>query len=80
MGVGHPGGSVGRESAYSAGDPGWIPGLGRSPGEGNGYPPSILACRVPWTEEPGGLQSMRVEPLNSRGETCKPAVTRETPR
>ena len=42
--------------------------------------PSILACRVPWTEEPGGLQSMRVEPLNSRGETCKPAVTRETPR
>ena len=29
---------VGRESAYNAGDPGLIPGLGRSSGEGNGYP------------------------------------------
>ena len=36
---------------------GSIPGLGRSPGEGNGYP-SILAWRVPRREEPGGLQSM----------------------
>ena len=33
-----PGGSDGRESACSAGDPGSIPGLGRSPEEGNGYP------------------------------------------
>ena len=31
-----PGGSDGKASAYSAGDPGSIPGLGRSPGEGNG--------------------------------------------
>ena len=31
-----PGGSVGREPARSAGDPGLILGLGRSPGEGNG--------------------------------------------
>ena len=30
--------SVGKESACSAGDPGSIPGLGRSPGEGNGNP------------------------------------------
>ena len=30
--------SVGKESASSAGDPGSIPGLGRSPGEGNGNP------------------------------------------
>ena len=30
--------SVGKESARNAGDPGSIPGLGRSPGEGNGYP------------------------------------------
>ena len=29
---------VGKESAYNAGDPGLIPGLGRSPGEGKGYP------------------------------------------
>ena len=32
------GGSGGKESACNAGDPGLIPGLGRSPGEGNGYP------------------------------------------
>ena len=31
-------GSVGKESAHNAGDLGLIPGLGRSPGEGNGYP------------------------------------------
>ena len=35
---GFPGGSDGKESACSAGDPGSIPGWGRFPGEGNGYP------------------------------------------
>ena len=35
---GFPGGSDGKVSAYNAGDPGSIPGLGRSPGEGNGNP------------------------------------------
>ena len=33
-----PGGSDSRESACNVGDPGSIPGLGRSPGEGNNYP------------------------------------------
>ena len=33
-----PGGSDGKVSACNAGDPGSIPGLGRSPGEGNGNP------------------------------------------
>ena len=46
------------ESAYNAGDLGWIPGSGRFPGEGNGNPPSILAWRIPWIEEPDRLQSM----------------------
>ena len=32
------GGSDGKESACNAEDPGSIPGLGRAPGEGNGYP------------------------------------------
>ena len=32
------GGSAGEESACNAGDPGSIPGLGRSPGEGKGHP------------------------------------------
>ena len=36
--VGFPGGSDGKESACNAGDLGSIPGLGRSPGKGNGYP------------------------------------------
>ena len=31
-----PGGLVSKESSCNAGDLGWIPGLGRSPGEGNG--------------------------------------------
>jgi len=35
---GFPCSSVGKEFACSAGDPGWIPGLGRVPGEGNGNP------------------------------------------
>ena len=46
---GLPRGLSGKESACSAGDPGSIPGLERSPGQGNGNP---------WTEEPGGPQSM----------------------
>ena len=37
---------------------GSIPGSGRSPAVGNGTPASILAWKIPWTEEPGGLQSM----------------------
>ena len=36
--LGFPGGSAGKESACNAEDPGSIPGLGRSPGEGKGYP------------------------------------------
>ena len=36
--LGFPGGSAGKESACNAGDLGWFPGLGISPGEGKGYP------------------------------------------
>ena len=36
--LGFPSGSTGKESACNAGDLGSIPGLGRSPGEGKGYP------------------------------------------
>ena len=36
--LGFPCGSAGKQSACSAGDLGLIPGLGRSPGEGKGYP------------------------------------------
>ena len=44
----------------NAGDLGLISGLGRSPGEGNGNS-SILAWKIPWTKEPGGLQSMGLQ-------------------
>ena len=36
--MGFPAGSAGKESACNVGDLGSIPGLGRSPGEGKGYP------------------------------------------
>ena len=36
--LGFDGGSDGKMSACNVGDLGWIPGLGRSPGEGNGHP------------------------------------------
>ena len=59
---GFPGSSEGKESACNAGDQGSIPGSGRSPGEGMATHSSILAWRIPWTEEPGGLQSMSEVP------------------
>ena len=42
----------------NAGDTGWIPGTGRSLEKRMATRSSILAWRIPWTEEPGGLQSM----------------------
>ena len=53
-----PGGSEVKASACNVGDLGLIPGLGRSHGEGNGNPFQYSAWRIPWMEEPGGLQSM----------------------
>ena len=49
-----------KESACNAEDPGLVPESRRSPGEGNGFS-SILAWRIPWTEEPGKLQSMGLQ-------------------
>ena len=42
----------------NAGDPCWIPGSGICPGEGKGTPLQYSCWRIPWTEKPGGLQSM----------------------
>ena len=53
------GSSDGKEYACNAGDLGSILGQGRSPGEGSGTHSSLLAWRIPWTEGPGGLQSLR---------------------
>ena len=53
-----PDGSEGKASVCNAGDPGSIPGSGRSPGEGMATHSSTIAWKIPWTEEPGRLQSV----------------------
>ena len=55
---GFPCSSVGKESACSAGDPGLIPGLEDPLEKEMATHSSILAWKILWTEEPGGLQSM----------------------
>ena len=55
---GFPGGSDGKESACNAGDLSLIPGLGRYLEEGMATHSRVLVWRIPWIEEPGGLQSM----------------------
>ena len=58
--AGFPGGSDGKESSCSAGNPGSVPGLGRSPGKGNGNPLqchfilssfSLTFSLIPWRRE-----------------------------
>ena len=56
------GGAVVKKPPANAGDArdsNLIPELGISPGIGNGNQSSIHAWKIPWTEEPGRLQSMR---------------------
>ena len=56
--TGFPGGSDGKASVCNVGDPGSIPGPGRSPGEGNGNPLQYPCLEISMEEKPGGLQSM----------------------
>ena len=64
IGLVFPGGAEAKNppaNAGDSGDVGSIPESGRCPGIGNGIGnnrSSILAWKIPWTEEPGGLQSM----------------------
>ena len=53
-----PGGWDSKESAWDAGDVGSVPGWGRSLEKEMATHSSILAWRISWTEDPGGLQSM----------------------
>ena len=50
----------------NAGDSGSIPGSGRSLEEEMATHSSILAWEIPWTEEPGGLQSMGSQKSRAR--------------
>ena len=58
-------GSDGKESACNAEDLGSIPGLGRSLKESMATHSSILAWRIPWTEDPGKLQSRGLQRINT---------------
>ena len=53
-----PAGSDRKASACNAGDPVSIPGWGRPLEKEMATHSCILAWKIPWTEEPGGLQSM----------------------
>ena len=59
--LGFSGSSGGKESACNVGDPGTLSGLGRPLEKGMATYSSILTLRSPWTEESGGLQSMRLQ-------------------
>ena len=60
--MGFPGSLAGKESACNEGDLSSIPGLGRSHGGRHSNPiPVFLPGESPWTEEPGRLQSMRLQ-------------------
>ena len=56
--IGAAGGTVVKNLPANAGDVGSIPWLGKSPGEGHATHSGILAWKIPWTEDPGGLQIM----------------------
>ena len=55
--MGFPGGSDSKESTCNVGDLDSIPGLGRSPGKGNGYPLQYSGLENSMDLEAGGLQS-----------------------
>ena len=57
--MGFPCGSAGKESACNVGDLGLIPGLGRSPREGKGYPLQYSGLENSMDGQPMGLQRVR---------------------
>ena len=74
---GFPGGASGKGSTNEGDtrDEGSISGSGRSPGEGNDTPSSILAWKIPQTDGPGGLQ-----PMGSQSQTQVSAHTQSEMR
>ena len=59
--MGFPGDSDGKEFAFNMGDLGSIPGLGWSPGEGNGYPLQYSCLENSMDRGAGGLQSIGLQ-------------------
>ena len=78
-----PGGSVVKNPPASAGDEGSVPVMGRSPGEEMAAHSTILAWEIPWTVEPGDLQSMgsqKITQLASKQQQrvlCQKAIVHE---
>ena len=62
---GFPGGSIVKNLPENAGDMGLIPGSGRTPEKEMAIHSTILAWEIPWTEEPGVLQSWGCKELDT---------------
>ena len=75
-----PGGSDGKASVYNAGDLGSIPGSGRSLEKEMATHSSILAWRIPWKEEPGGLPSTRLQRVGHDWATSLSLLVRKSSR
>ena len=78
--MGFPGSSASKESACNAGDPSLIPGLGRSPGEGIGYPLQYSwASLVPQlVKNPPAMQETWVQSLGWEDPLEKGKATRSS--
>ena len=59
--MGFPSASDSKGSACNTGDTGSVSGWEDSPGEGSGNPLQYSCLGIPWTEDPGGLQSTGLE-------------------
>ena len=62
---GFPGGSDGKRVCLRYRRPEFNLWVGKILGEGTDNPSGILAWRIPWTEEPGGLQSVGLQRVNA---------------
>ena len=72
--MGFPGSSDGKVSAYHAGDPVRLLGREDSLEKEMATDSSIHAWKIPWTEEPGGLQSMGSQRVGHNSFTFKPGI------
>ena len=59
--MGFPGRSVVKNLTVNGGDVGLMHGSGRFPWKGNSNPLQYSSWEIPWTEEPGGLQSIELQ-------------------
>ena len=75
---GFPNSSVGKEPTFNAGDPGSIPGLGRSTGEGNGYPLQFWPGEFHGLYRPRGCKESDATGRVSLSQLSKLQVKRQT--